>query len=165
MNEPAASEQLFDRRPARVALIVKRHLPVNDLVSLVNAYEDLWIPPKLIAVAEWYRRLNDRLTRRCVSRCDLWIRRSKTSDEIQVPAAEIVAVDYRNDGACITVVDCGTGMRYGLVDFNFEVYDLSDESPCLVCLNQKRRPKKQFPYVFFIIDVEKQTDAFLDEEP
>jgi hypothetical protein len=51
-------------RSASVALAVIRHLPIDELILLVVAYEDVWIPPILKSVEGWFRSLTDRLARR-----------------------------------------------------------------------------------------------------
>jgi hypothetical protein len=60
-DQKTADRQIV-RRSAAVALAVRGHLPISDVVLLVAAYEDLWIPNIFRQIETWYRRLNYRLS-------------------------------------------------------------------------------------------------------
>jgi hypothetical protein len=88
-------------RSAAVALAVVRHLPVNDLVLLTAAYEDLWIPPIFASVERWFRRLNDQLTNRIFDEFDLTV----AGIPRRLVTARIIDFDTTNENVSVAVVD------------------------------------------------------------
>jgi hypothetical protein len=124
MNDP----DLAESRSAKVALAVVRYLPIDDLASLVAAYEQLWIPPILYCVERWYRRLNNRLDQRIVDTFRLY---GIGGQSVPASIEDVrITTDITTDNGLLlsmTVIAQQTATRYKIVNFCMNDPDDDDD--------------------------------------
>jgi hypothetical protein len=142
------TRHLVGRRSASVALALVLYLPIDEIILIVAAYEELYIPPALNAVEGWFRKLDEQLSRYRCKTCNVRTWDSPTSFYKYLPA-HIVDVNYIS-GNIGLIIQMPHGLRYEL---RISHYDCRLETPLLEFSTMK------YPMVSLTVSIECQKDC------